>query len=490
MSQAVVTDKKYTREGAFEFVNDVRYSALQAKTPLDKDNRELSVDYIYNSNGNPAIINSFTNNSQVKFDVQISSNDSVIDWDKSGVIVGMQFNTSTSASDPTAGAAAYIQNYNGMFWNTFEIIQSAELKGTTNDSIQNYDSGNNIGDIALHRMLMEYGKDELESMSDVLFTPCLESALDTCVTANRGGGVTGLSATTQTRSGKWCTTLGNTVYKFLPLGLLFSAVDKNAFIKNLKRLIIQLYFKPNNTANKMYGDTTAEYMWLNVTNCFLHLVQSKCTGRQEISNTSDQLRNKTENLSYLNRTTTGLPYTSGIAVQLSALANLNFVSYGFKAIDFSATVADKTNGKYINPCQYMPRGSAGVDGNQFMNTSINYGSFSIPPQGLTWLEGSTSGGIQVYQMYRACCMKSANSKDIRPAMTFEDFNTCYFIFYFPIYDALFLKQTDDTKRLQINYTLARTTNSPNTKNMQIVLHSLGSAQIFSDGSVSVLSTTY
>lgn len=465
--------QKFSREGVFEYVDDYRFSAAQKKCPLDKDNRDIMIDKFYSINNVPAIYNLPTAPTEAKFDVSLGGSDSTLDLEKSGLIIGFNIYKKLVA-DPFTESA--LNTHSSVPWNTLEYIRSINIKASdASEHIQMYDDGNDVSTATEHAILMEYG-DVIDDMDDVFFTPTCESILDDNTTAS-------LSLESQSRSTRWCGG-GPTgqVLKFLPLGMIFNSIDKQLFLKNLKKIIISLYFKPNNTwAN--FSDNTLladAKVFVNITKCELLLVQSKCTGRQEISNINSQLIGTIENLCFLNRVAIKQPFKN-TPLQLSPMVNLNMISMGIKAVDYAA--------KYCNPCQYMPLYVAANEGLGLSSISVSYGSITVPSNAFVFDSTATlnAGLVELYQMYRACAYKSGTSKDIKPAIPFRKYKACYSIIYFPLYDTLFLKETSDNRRVQINMKSAFQNAQ---KDLSIVLHTIGSVQLFPDGTVSVIKSTY
>lgn len=471
----MTTLNKYSREQTFEYVNDFRYDTAQKRIPLDKDNRDCMIDMFYSINNVPTIINDPTNNTEVKFDVSLGGSDSVLDLDKSGIILGFNFYKHVTATPLVNLPLAATESCP---WNTLAFFRSINIKASdSSEAIQMYDDANLIADASEHAILMEYGYDTLNNMHDVFFTPTLETALDT---------VTALSAESVLRSAAWCRgDINVQIHKFVPLALIFNSLDKQVFLKNLKKLIISMYFHPNNYYQMSSTTHATETIRTNITKCQLMLVQSKCTGRQELQNVNSTMKGQTENLAFLNRVAIKQTFTN-VPIQLSAMSNLNMVSFGFKAVDyFSAT--------YVNPCQYIPRFiSAGPnEGHGITNLSATYGSITVPQNGFTLSTINNSELVAIYQTYRQCCFKSGTSKDVSPGIPFDKYGKAYCIFYIPFYDTIFMKESAENKRVQLNIT-ADTATYARMANVRCttVLHSIGSCQLFTDGSVSVLKSTY
>jgi hypothetical protein len=210
------------------------------------------------------------------------------------------------------------------------------------------------------------------------------------------------------------------------------------------------------------------------------------TGRQELQNVNSMLKGSTENIAFLNRIAIKQNYKN-VPIQLSAMSNLQMCSFGFKAIDYNAAV-------YVNPTQYVPRYIGANQGNGITNMSVTYGSVTVPQNGFILNASSALQNTELaelYQTYRMCCYKSGNSKDIIPAIPFKNYISCYCIFYMPFFDTIFLKETSDNRRVQLNVKADTTTYQRMADvNCTIVLHTLGSIQLFPDGTVSVLKSTY
>lgn len=476
MTQATVTNQ-FARDGiqgAFEYVNDSRFDILSAKKiPIDRDNKSILIDHLYDTNGRNVggVYNAAGKTSDCKFDCSMSSIDSCIDFERSSVILGLTFARIATAN----GAISACTATESWTWNTFEVFDSINLRcNDTNEPLQDYNSSSNCSVGILHGILMEYSKDVLDSMHDVFFTPTLETVLDTQAD---------FATETDQRSTAWFQR-GEAfeIKKQLPLSLLLNSLDRSAFCKNMRRMILTLRFKPDNTWAGFSTDSTTYTVRVQVTSCVLQLVQSKTSARQEISNVNDQMKNKVESLAYLQRIGYGMSYT-GTAIQVTAVSNLNFISFGITAKDWGAN--NDTAHTYVNPSQYVPRVITNGAGPRFTNLSVTYGTETIPTQGFKFEltnDPYDTELVEPYNIYRSCCYALGNSKYIKPAISFKEYAKTYCIFYIPIFDALTLKQSAENKRLQLNISALGATN----KNITYVTHCLAAAQIFADGSVSIL----
>lgn len=454
-------NEQFDRNKMFTTVQDSRYNILYAPTKLDSDSEALYVDEISPVNNTGDTWNLPEKNVQCKFQIDLGSSSAKADLENSF----LEIDLNNQLLKPADGATSpYTAETTHWTWNTFEIIESINIKvGDSSEVLEEYNTSNDFGASMQFKLLHQYSYDTLSNMDTILFTPILNNKINK--------NVTDISAEAAQRTTNYWLDKNTINKKCIPLSMIFSSLDRPAYMNNARKLFMDITFKNANTWKNMgffanLGSVGIENR-VNVKGVKLMLISSRVTVPQAIASTSEKVSGKTENLGYLYYYINKHSY-GGSPIQLTPIGNCQYIGLGIKATNIDAT--------YVDPTQYL---------RSWNNYSVSYGNSTIPSTGS--IDISTSQN-HLYELYRYACGRSGASKDGQPAIPRKYFNFC-FMPIIKLWGSSLFKESRGVQRVQINAN-GKTPDTLPTVDMSICLMTMQAAQISPDGVTTKALTSY
>lgn len=463
-----------------------------AKMPIGLDGSHANVDYQWFKPTMPAqkngIINHPEGNVECTWDLNFNSSDCAFDPVNSELQIDMRFARLDNAYvesnyRTTAG------QYDSAPWDALtSMIDSMYVRVSDgSQNISEYTVGNDFGRVALVHWLTNYDRYVLEGMDQTLFTPCLESSLDTSLV---------MSPESELRTRTWFSDHTVKHHRVISLATLFNCFDRPILLTNCKKLKISIRWKPMNVYKMGYvilGGIYQGSTGIIIEDAQLMVTLARLSVRQGELEVYSNQQGESEQIGFLEKQCYTQRYT-GADIVLMPTNHLNAVTVFARAIDYQQNAVAPY---MINPSQMLgkltsvvvPPATTFEFGTGLSTLALKYGTVTIPsmPINLT-LERYYD---RLYQFYRMFCL-NCNDKIMTPAISLKEFKTHYCLISIPLFDSVGMKDSSTGFKILIHLSCDANILPNKTminNNITIILHTLKCLSIMPDGSTLAIRDT-
>lgn len=492
-----------------EYANDPRYDILKKPIKVDKDSKAYEIQLIPPQTASQQFSGSttVTQHDTVTSTVSVPSTTC---YNSSGQLHRIEVSTGADFKANFAGSYVYMKykcgeartavggteqapTYTSYFgrmhipdddgtgqggsvsWNTLNLFSTVSLKVNQSQTpLEQYLNVGHLGHITTDRYLKKYKKDALERHDDALFTPCIETKLDTTSflsieSAKRtiawltdGDTSTNGASKAENNNTNWSS--APEFVKMIPLSDIFECAEIPGIFSNVNKIVFEFTLKLPDAIGFCTAGTDKSFSkpYVFVTDIALMFDSVRMQPFQTSEIAAEKMSGSVENVGFIEGFVAPVNYTPNSQMVVTSQKDVQSVTVLFPATGYAQT--------NINPLQYVPA--------SLKSMSVMYGP-DMPMRNPLKLGGTNSGlNTQAYALFKKAC-GADRCNIVSPSISFAEFAINYSIYTVPIFNPILPHRNANPLDVRID----SNSDSNQTMSVIVLLRKFAGMQIQADGSV-------